>query len=340
MCPFELCDHAFVTCLSICLGIPVPHARILRTQPAYSTIDPWADFLLNDSARASRSQHASHDKLAYLLAKLASRAGVYSSAAQSAVPRAEADTFRHGDIVTFVGGLCSRSASYRFSSQTLLVTDVILTHPFDRFHTFKSDSLGAAERLKHHLYCSDYLDQGIAFAPLAFNSFGQHGPEALCYQWIIAGKLAQRICPVPTFDLPNSAATHGQEVTHSKRLASFQRLRSKLFRQSVQEITTAVFEAVCKRFFGRTLALQTCPCLSLLLSPALSSLAFSPPPSCLCCSTSSPPSSSSLFACFLLSFPSSFPSCRFPPNTLLTFTSLSHFTSSSFFSLCPGLQSS
>ena len=68
MCPFELSDHAFVTCLSICLGIPVPHACVLRTQPAYSTIDPWADFLLNDSAHASRSRHASHDKLACLLA--------------------------------------------------------------------------------------------------------------------------------------------------------------------------------------------------------------------------------------------------------------------------------
>jgi hypothetical protein len=70
-----------------------------------------------------------------------------------------------------------------------------------------------------------------AFAPLAFNFFGQHGPEALCYQWIIAGKLAQRICPVPTFDLPDSVATHCQEATHSKWLASSQRLSSKLFWQ-------------------------------------------------------------------------------------------------------------
>jgi hypothetical protein len=89
MCPFELSDQAFVTCLSICLGIPVSHARILRTQPDYSAIDQWADFLLNDSAHVSRSRHASHDKLAYLLADLAfeSIAGVYSSAAQSTLPR-------------------------------------------------------------------------------------------------------------------------------------------------------------------------------------------------------------------------------------------------------------
>jgi hypothetical protein len=168
ICHFELSDHASVTCLSICLGIPVLHARILRTQPAYSTIDQWADFLLNDSAHAFRSRHASQDKLAYILAQanLASSAGVYSSAAQSAGPRAEADldTICRGDIVTFVGGLCSRSASDQFSSHTLLVTDVILTYPFDRNHTFKSDSLGAAKRLQNHLYRSDYLDQGIAFA--------------------------------------------------------------------------------------------------------------------------------------------------------------------------------
>jgi tRNA splicing ligase len=60
-----------------------------------------------------------------------------------------------------------------------------------------------------------------------------------------------------TFDLPDSVATHGQEATHSKWLASFQRLRSKLLRQLVQEFTTAVFEAVCERVFGSTLALQT-----------------------------------------------------------------------------------
>jgi hypothetical protein len=62
----------------------------------------------------------------------------------------------------------------------------------------------------------------IALAQLAFNSFCQHGPEALHYQWVIAGKLAQRICPMPSFDLPDSATTHGQEANHSKQLESFQ----------------------------------------------------------------------------------------------------------------------
>jgi hypothetical protein len=92
----------------------------------------------------------------------------------------------------------------------------------------------------NHLYCSDFLDQGIAIAPLEFDSFGQHGPEALCDQWVIAWKLAQRICQVPTFNLPYSAATHCKEATHSKRLKSFQHLRSKLLChcQLVQMVTT------------------------------------------------------------------------------------------------------
>jgi hypothetical protein len=79
----------------------VQHAHILCTQPHYSTFYQWA-LLLNDSAHASRSQHASHDKLAYLLVNFASRADVYSPASPSAVPRAEADTFRCGDIVTLL----------------------------------------------------------------------------------------------------------------------------------------------------------------------------------------------------------------------------------------------
>jgi hypothetical protein len=99
---------------------------------------------------------------------------------------------------------------------------------------------------------------------------------------------------VPTFDLPDSAARlHGQEATHSKLLESFQRLRSKLFRQSVQEVTTAVFEAVCERAFGSTLAaltptsLITSSCTSSLISGLLST-SFLPVPQCFSGSASPP----------------------------------------------------
>ena len=68
-------------------------------------------------------------------------------AIQSTIPVAEEDTFCRGDIVTSVAGL-SASTTYRFSSQTQLITDVTLIHPFSALHIFKPDSLGHAESLK------------------------------------------------------------------------------------------------------------------------------------------------------------------------------------------------
>jgi hypothetical protein len=115
-CPLELSDQASKTSMSICLGVPVPHARFLHaTVPDYAQIDVWADFLLNNSTHASRSRHSSHERLAYCLALLATKAGLPSSARLSAVPRAEDDSFRRRDIVTSVAGLNVASASYRFA---------------------------------------------------------------------------------------------------------------------------------------------------------------------------------------------------------------------------------
>jgi len=172
MCPFELSNQAFVTCMSICFGVPVPHAQLLQNFHGYSHIDVWGDFLLCDSAHASRSRHVSHNRLAFCLSNLAARAGLASSALQSSVPVATEDTYRKGDILTSVAGL-SRTSNYRFSSQTQLITDVTLTHPYSRAHVFNPDSLQDAESLKNRSYLNDYNDQGMAFAPLACNSFGQ-----------------------------------------------------------------------------------------------------------------------------------------------------------------------
>jgi len=191
MCPFELSNQAFVTSMSICLGFPVPHARFLTFTEQYANIDVWADFLLTDAAHASRSRKSSHDRLAYCLSNLTARAGLSSSAIQSTIPVAEEYTFRRGDIVTSVAGL-SASSTYRFSSQTQLITDVTLTHPFSALHIFKPDSLSHAESLKNRSYRSDYNDKGMAFAPLACNSFGQQAPELLRYQWVVADRAAQR----------------------------------------------------------------------------------------------------------------------------------------------------
>ena len=45
MCPFELLDQAFITCMSLCLGIQVPHIRVLQQSAKYAHINVWADFL-------------------------------------------------------------------------------------------------------------------------------------------------------------------------------------------------------------------------------------------------------------------------------------------------------
>ena len=258
MCPFELSDQAFITCMSLCLGVPVPHTRVLRQSTDYAHIDDWADFLLTDSAHASRSRHTSHNRLAFCLSNLAARAGLASSALQSDVPVAEEDTYRRGDIVTSVAGLSS-SSTYRFSSQTQLITDVTITHPYTRMHEFKPNSLRDAEALKNRLYFSSYQTRGMAFAPLACNSFGQQAPEMLRYQWIVADRAAQRVVSLPDFSLPAAADLPGVVDEHASLLHLYQRRRQRFFRQSVQEVLVAIFEGVCERVFGRTFALQSYP---------------------------------------------------------------------------------
>ena len=259
MCPFELSDQAFITCMSILLGVPVPHARMLRGTPGYEDIDVWGDSLLNDPRHAARSRKASHDRLAFCLSNLAARAGLSSSAIQSAVPVAQEDTFRRGDIVTSVAGLSNRSATYRFSSQTVLITDVTIVHNFSSQHIFKADSLSEAERLKNDLYQSDYNNLGMAFAPLACNSFGQQAPDLLRYQWVVADKAAQRVTAVLTFSLPATALHSGIPEEAAPQIQTFKRLRQNFFRQSSQEVLISILEGVCERVFGRTFAMQSYP---------------------------------------------------------------------------------
>ena len=79
-------------------------------------------------------------------------------------------------IVTSVAGLSSPS-TYRFSSQTQLITGVTITHQYTRTHDFTPDSLRDAEALENRLYFPSYQTRVMAFAPLACNSFGQQAPE-------------------------------------------------------------------------------------------------------------------------------------------------------------------
>ena len=297
-CPLELSDQAFKTSMSICLGLPVPHARFLKaTVPDYAAIDVWADFLLNNPTHASRSRHSSHDRLAYCIARLATTAGLPSTARPRAVPCAEEDSYRRGGIITSVAGLNLASASYRFASPTDLITDVTLVHPFDSHHQLKEDSLADAEARKNRMYKAAYHAQGLAFAPLACNSFGQQGPDLLRYLWLVADRHAQRKCSglVPSSVIPVSDV----QYSASASVSAFKSCRARLYRQSVQEVLLAIYEAVTERVLGRTYALQAYPEYRAFFSaptptrPGLLPSLPLPTPSSLPPSPSDPPLSSS-----------------------------------------------
>ena len=100
------------------------------------------------------------------------------SALQSDVSVAEEDTYSSGDIVTSVTGLSS-SSTYIVSTQTQLIIDLTITHPYTLTYNFKPNSLQDADALKNRLYFSFYQTWGMAFVQLACNSFGQQALEML-----------------------------------------------------------------------------------------------------------------------------------------------------------------
>jgi hypothetical protein len=71
-------------------------------------------------------------------------------------------------------------------SLTDLDTDVTLVYPLNSHHQLKEDFLADAETRENRAYKTDHHAQGLAFAPLPCNSFGQQGPDLLRYLWLIA----------------------------------------------------------------------------------------------------------------------------------------------------------
>ena len=123
---FKLLDQAFITGMSLCLGILVPHTCVPQHSTNYAHIDICAAFLLSDSSHTLCSLHTLHNGLAFCLYNLASSARLASSALQSDVPVSEEDTYSSGDIVTSNAGISS-SSTYRFYSKTQLITCVTIT---------------------------------------------------------------------------------------------------------------------------------------------------------------------------------------------------------------------
>jgi hypothetical protein len=289
-CPNELSNPAFLTSTALLLGIPVPHARVLQTQREYSSIDPWADMLLNDSSHATNSRWASHNAISVLIAEQATNHGITTSAAPRLVPIAKEDTSQKGDLATLVSGvLCKRdhqAPDRSFSDTARLVLDFTLGHTYEGDHTLKTDTLSSMEAKKVTFYKQKYHEQGIAFAPLVTNTFGQFGPELLRFLWALADFAARNRIHLPQPLLPNRGpAAHAAELEDDTLIQRFKRLRSSLFLSARLTVLTAVYEGVTERVYGRTFSLRTNPrswaalrVRSALWQPGPDFAPLSPPP--------------------------------------------------------------
>ena len=167
MSPFELSNMAFTSTLAILLGVPVPYARILRTQAGYHHIDPWGDCLLNDRSHAKWT--ASHNTIVRTIAQLATNYGVSTTGLTRDVPVAERGTSRRGDLSALASHvLCRRdhlNPDFPIGSQTQLVLDFTVGHTYSSSqrdgslkcqHALKRDTLPSMESEKCATYKSDY----------------------------------------------------------------------------------------------------------------------------------------------------------------------------------------
>ena len=254
-CWFSLSKHGlsgFITSAALILGTPVPHAVYLKEKiHQYSAIDVFGDSLLNTSAHASHTRVQSHDRLAHLIAELATQHGIPSTTKH--IPVATDHSDRRGDIATCRGGLVHPDARFNFGPTTLLVMDFELGHTYHANRAFKQHNLRVMERHKCAKYLSDYHAQGYAFAPLVCNSLGQLGPDFVRFLWRLADHAARNHIP------PDLRALPILDPADQSHLQAFKRLRGHIYVQSTYKLLAAIFEGVTERIYGRTFTLKTLP---------------------------------------------------------------------------------
>ena len=251
LCPFELSNPAFVTSAALLLGAPVPHALYLKAKVRrYHDIDAFGDALLTSTTHAAHTRTESHDRIASTIAELATQQGISSTTRH--VPLANHHSLRKGDIVTCCGGLVHPDPDLNFGRTTQLVMDFELGHPYTSQHVFKPNNLRVMESTKRNKYVSDYHNQGLAFAPLVSNSFGQFGPDLLRLLWRLADHAAHHHLPHTL-----QAAPVLDPAVSSQLLATHKRLRGHIYvPQSTYKLLAAVFrvEGITERMHGRAFA--------------------------------------------------------------------------------------
>ncbi len=81
-----------------------------------------------------------------------------------------------------------------------------------------------------NFYTSKDHEQGLAFAPLAANTFGQLGSELLRFLWALADHAARNYVPVTV--LPVLSDAPYSDDHNSPQVVRFKRLRGQLFVES------------------------------------------------------------------------------------------------------------
>mgnify|MGYP003347746889 FL=1 len=253
LCPFELSNPAFVTSAALLLGTPVPHALYLKARTIqYHDIDAFGDSLLTSAVHAAHTRIQSHDRIANTIAELATQHGIPSTTRH--VPLANHHSHRKADIVTCCGGLVLPDQDLNFGRTTHLVMDFELGHPYTSQHVFKPNNLSTMEATKRNKYVSDYHAQGLAFAPLVSNSFGQFGPDLLRLLWRLADHAAHHHLPSAL-----QAAPVLDPAVNSQLQATHKRLRGHIYVQSTYRLLAAFFESITEHIYGRTFTLKTLP---------------------------------------------------------------------------------
>jgi hypothetical protein len=179
---------------------------------------------------------------------------------------------QRGDLVVSARGVLFARPNWRCPPN--LIMDFTLGHTYTSRHVLKQNPLETMEHDKCEFYTSKYHEQGLAFAPLAANTFGQLGSELFRFLWALADHAARNYVPVPVTVLPVLSAALYSDDHNSPQVVRFKRLRGHLFVESRLHLLTAVYEAITRRVYGRTSPLQsqaqyweTLSSLSLLWSP-------------------------------------------------------------------------
>ena len=153
-----------------------------------------------------------------------------------------------------IGGIVAPNAVYGFDSHTRLVIDETLGHVFEsEDHRPKLNNLRDKEHAKRLKYVIDYRHQGLAFAPLACNTWGQLGNDFVRFLWILADKAAHNHLGLNPLSYQSPLLRSPQESEDS---SDIQQNRSRLFRDYKLQLLTAISEAVAERVLGRTFALS------------------------------------------------------------------------------------